>query len=252
MTEPAIRIFKIIEYLANSDDWVSLRPMARELNQDAATVYRILSSMKELGYVRQHPVDSRYQLTLKIASVSARVLDKVQLRQVAHPIMEELTSITNETSHLAILDQHEFVYVHKVDNHQAIRMRSRVGQRGQLHCTAMGKAMLAFLPEAELNQILSSVDFQPMTPNTITSRVRFLEQVDLIRQQGYALDDEENEVGIRCIGAPVFDYACHVAGALSISGWTITVTPERVPLLADLVLQASRKISKDFGYIPIN
>lgn len=248
MSEPVIRTFKIIEYLANSDDWVSLRAMARELKLDAATVYRILSGMKEIGYVQQHPVDSRYQLTLKIASVSARVLEKVQLRQVADPIMEELTTLTNETSHLAVLEGCEFVYIHKVDNHQAIRMRSRVGQHGQLHSTSMGKSILAFLPEAERNQILSSIDFRQVTPNTITNKPQFMEQLDLIRSQGYAIDDEENEIGIRCIGAPVFDHAARVAGAVSISGWTISLTRERVPFLADQVLHASQKISQALGF----
>jgi IclR family acetate operon transcriptional repressor len=162
--------------------------------------------------------------------------------------MEELTSLTNETSHLAILDGCEFVYIHKVDNHQAVRMRSRVGQRGQLHSTSIGKSILASLPEGDLNQILPCIDFRPITPNTITNRTRFLEHLDHIRNQGYAIDDEENEVGIRCIGAPIFDHACRVAGAVSISGWTITVTRERVPLLAAQVLNASQKISQDYGF----
>ena len=199
--------------------------MARDLNISAASAYRSLSSLKELGYVRQHPQDSKYQLTLKIAWVSAQVLENVQLRQIAHPFLQDLTSATNETAHLAVLEGSEFVYIDKVDNTQAMRMRSRVGQRGQLHCTAAGKSMLAFMPEPELLPLLKRLKFQPVTEHTITDPGKFREHLGQVRRLGYAVDDEENEVGIRCIGAPIYDHAGRLAGALSMSGWTITMTP---------------------------
>src|SRR5512135_2603848 len=154
MADATSRLFQIIEFLACSKEWVSLRTMARELHISAASAYRSLNSLKELGYVRQHPQDSKYQLTLKIAWVSAQVLENVQLRQIAHPFLQSLTSLTNETTHLAVLDGPEFVYIDKVDNTQAMRMRSRVGQRGQLYCTAAGKSMLASLPEREAAGII--------------------------------------------------------------------------------------------------
>lgn len=249
MSDLVLRTFKVIEYLSNVDDWASLRPMARDLAIDPATMHRILTGLKEIGYVRQHPSDSRYQLTLKIAAISARLLEKSQLRQIAHPIMEDLTLKTNETSHLAILEGMDFVYIHKVDNQQAVRMRSRVGQRGQLHSTSVGKSILAFIPEEDLNKILPRIDFRSVTPNTITDIHCFKDQLNSIRTVGYAVDDEENEVGIRCIGAPIFDHIGRVAGALSVSGWTISVTRERVPELAVQVLLASQRISKDLGWI---
>lgn len=248
MNNNVARIIQIIEYLATSNEWVSLRTMARDLGINAAATYRILNSLKEIGYVQKHPVDSRYQLTLKIAWVSAQVLEKVQLRQVAHPFMEHLTWLTNETTHLAILDGNEFVYIDKVDNKQAMRMRSRVGQRGQLHSTAVGKSLLAFLPETELPKFLARLSFQPVTDNTITDKNKLLEQIEKVRKLGYATDDEENEIGIRCIGSPIFDHTGRLVGALSISGWTITVTPERIPQLAMELVETSQKISKELGY----
>lgn len=248
MSEPTTRVFKILEYLAASDDWVSLRSMSRDLEIDAATAHRVLNAMKEMGYVQKHPIHSTYQLTLKIASISANVLERVQLRRIAGPMMEHLTSITNETTHLAILDGHEFVYINKVDNKQAVRMRSRVGQRGQLYCTAVGKAMLACLSDIDLQPILAGIDYQPLTRNTITGEKVLLEQLEQIRHQGWAIDDEENELGIRCIGSPIFDHAGRLAGALSISGWTITMTRERVARLASELIDASMAISRDLGY----
>jgi DNA-binding IclR family transcriptional regulator len=171
------------------------------------------------------------------------------LRQIAHPFLEHLTSITNETTHLAVLEGNEFVYIDKVDNKQAVRMRSRVGQRGQLYCTAAGKSLLAFQPEVQLRQILARLNFKPVTEHTITDPKKFQGQLVQIRQVGYALDDEENELGIRCIGSPIYDHAGRLAGALSISGWTITMTRERVPQLAPELILTSQKISKELGFI---
>ncbi len=248
MADSTTRLFQIIEFLACSKDWVSLRTMARELKISAASAFRGLNTLKELGYVRQHPQDSKYQLTLKIAWISAQVLENVQLRQIAHPFMQTLTSLTNETTHLAILEDREFVYIDKVDNTQAMRMRSRVGQRGQLHCTAAGKSMLAFMPEAERLSVVKRLKFQPLTENTIVDSEKFLEHLRKVKRLGYAVDDEENEMGIRCIGAPIYDHARRLAGALSISGWTITMTRERIPQLAPELIQTCQRISNELGF----
>ncbi len=248
MADSTSRLFQIIEFLACSHDWVSLRTMARELHISAASAYRGLNSLKELGYVRQHPQDSKYQLTLKIAWVSAQVLENVQLRQIAHPFLQRLTSLTNETTHLAVLEDREFVYIDKVDNTQAMRMRSRVGQRGQLHCTAAGKSMLAFMPERDMQALVKRLKFQPVTGNTITEPAKFIEHLTRVRRLGYAVDDEENEMGIRCIGSPIYDHAGRLAGALSISGWTITITRERIPQLAPELMQTCQRISNELGF----
>ena len=248
MTDSSFRLFQIIEYLAKSKDWVSLRIMSRDLHISAAAVYRMLTSLEEIGYVRQHPEDSKYQLTLKIAWISAQVLDNIQLRSVAHPFMTELATLTNETTHLAVLQDTEFVYIDKVDHSQSIRMRSRIGQRGKLICTAVGKSILAFLPPDELERVLSHLKFEANTPNTITDVTKFREHLCLVREQGYAVDDEENEVGIRCLGAPIFDHMGELAGAMSISGWTISMTPERVLNLAPELISVCMKISRELGY----
>ena len=123
MADAISRLFRIIEYLANHNDWVSLREMARELHISAASAYRALNSLRDIGYVRQDSQDSRYQLTLKMAWVSAQVLEHVQLRQIAHPFLQHLTSVTNETTHLAVREGTEFVYIDKVDNSQAVLAR---------------------------------------------------------------------------------------------------------------------------------
>ena len=248
MADSVARVFQIIEYLAGAKDWVSLREMARELHISPASAYRALNSLKDIGYVRQHPQDGTYQLTLKMAWISAQLLENVQLRQIAHPFLQELTSATNETTHLAVLEGTEFVYIDKVDNAQAVRMRSRVGQRGRLHCTAVGKAMLAFLPEAEREAALQHLQFQTATEHTLTDAAAFRQELQKVRTLGYAVDDEENEVGIRCVGAPIYDHTGRLTAAVSVSGWTITMTPERIPGLAPQLVRTCRRISAELGF----
>lgn len=248
--ESVVRAFAIIEHLAECDDWVALRTLARDLGLVPATAYRFLATLKDLGYVQQQPEDSRYQLTLKFAWVASRVLERTHLRRVAHPAMEHLTAVCNETTHLAVLEGREIVYIDKVDNVQAVKMRSRIGTRGYIHSTAVGKSIVAFLPEEEREEILAGLAFAPLTRNTIADAGRFFTHLSQIRRRGYAVDDEENEVGIRCVGVPVFDHAGRVAGAVSISGWTITMTPERLPQLASTLQDACQQISKELGFVP--
>ena len=248
--ESVARAFAIIEYLAGCEDWVALRTLARDLGLVPATAYRFLATLRELGYVQQQPDDSRYQLTLKFAWVASRVLERTQLRRVAHPSMEHLTAVSNETTHLAVLEGREIVYIDKVDNVQAVKMRSRIGTRGCIHSTAVGKSIVAFLPQGEREEMTAGLEFSRMTKNTIADAGRFSAHLAEIRRRGYAVDDEENEVGIRCVGVPVFDHAGRVAGAVSISGWTITMTPERLPQLASTLQDACQQISKELGYIP--
>lgn len=249
--ESILRAFDIVEYLARCDDWVGLRVLARALDLDPATAHRFLTSLKDLGYVQQHPDDSRYRLTLKFAWLGARVLEQLELPVIARPLMEHLTTVSNETTHLAVLDDDQIMYIEKIDNWQAMQMRSRVGSRGRVHSTAVGKACLAFLPDDEREALLARLTLTPLTKNTLTDPDSLRAQLDAARSRGYSVDDEENEIGIRCVGAPVFDHSGHVAAAVSISGWTITMTRERLPDLAADLQQACRAISKELGYFPV-
>lgn len=248
--ESVLRVFAVIEYLAERDDWVGLRTLARDLDLVPATAHRYLTSLKHLGYVQQHPQDSRYQLSLRIVSIASRVLERIHLQHIVRPWMKELTAIINETTHLAVLDGREIVFIEKVDSNQAVQMRSRAGSRAHLHSTASGRALLAFLPDDERDSILADLELPALTSNTITDRSALIEQLELIRERGYAMDDEENEVGIRCVGVPIFDHTGHVAGAISISGWKITMTLERLPELALRLQDTCRAISRELGHVP--
>lgn len=248
MNDSIARLFSVIEYLAESKDWVSLRTMSRDLDLSAASTYRILDSLKKLDYVRQEDNSSRYKLGMKIAGISSKVLANNDINQVARPFLQKLTSLTNETAHLAALDGREIVYLDKVDTPQAMSMRSRIGQHARLNTTAVGKAILANLPEAKYKQLVKDLEFVSITPNTIVDRIQFDQEIDKVRQQGFSVDNEENEIGIRCVGAPIFSFTGKVVGAISISGWIITMTNERLPELAPVIKDLSTKISSALGH----
>lgn len=242
------KIIKVIEYLSDSKEWVSLRTMARDLTLSAASTFRILDSLKQMGYVHQEPDSSKYKLGMKIAGVSSKVLANNSLNQIAHPFLQKLTNLSNETAHLAALDGFEIVYIDKVDTPQAMSMRSRIGQHARLNSTSMGKAILANLPPAEYEAYLQKLEFLPFTPNTIVDRNQFDREINWIRDVGYSVDNEENEIGIRCIGAPIFTFTGKVIGAISISGWIITMTNSRISDLVPVIKDISTKISNAMGY----
>lgn len=246
--QSVLRAFVIVEYLAASHGWVGLRKLARDLGLGPATASRFLASLKEMGYVKQHPVDARYRLTLKFAWIASLLLEQIQLRGVARPWMERLAASSNEAVHLTVIEDGEVVYVDKVNSKQAVEMRSRTGSRACVHSTAAGRAILAFLPAQEREAMLASLALPAMTKKTITEPDALRGHLERVRRQGYAVDDEENEVGIRCVGAPLFDHTGCVVGAVSISGWTITMTPERIPQLAAELQEACRAISSELGY----
>jgi IclR family transcriptional regulator, KDG regulon repressor len=246
--ESVVRAFNIIEYLAETPGWVGPRMLARDLDLDPATALRFLNSLKDLGYVRRDPQKARYQLTLKFAWLGAKLLDKLTLRAVALPFLETLSSATNETTHLAVLDNLQIVYIAKLDTHQPIQMRSRIGNRGYLHSTALGRAILAHLPPDERSALLPLIERPALTEHTLTELNALTEALRLVRECGYAIDNEENEIGIRCIAAPVFDHLGGVIGAVSLSGWTLTMTEERVERLAADLLKTCEDISREMGF----
>jgi IclR family KDG regulon transcriptional repressor len=242
------KTFEIIEFLSRHQNNIGLRDLARELDMPPSTAHRFISSLKDIGYVKQDPKTSKYRLSLKFAWLGSKVLKSVQVADLAKPFMEELTAKTNETTHLGVLDGLELVYVAKTDGNQAINMSSRVGHRGPLYSTAIGKVILAFMPEGERSDVFDQLVISPRTNRTIANTDRLIQQLEDVRRNGYAIDDEENETGIRCIGAPIFNHKGLVVAALSLSGWKVTMTNERMSTLPQDLMITTSKISEELGY----
>lgn len=247
MSQSAHRTLGLLEYLALSGP-SSLSSIATDLKLNKSTAHRFVSALVERGYVQQNPTTRRYSPTPKLVELAYQVLDRIEIRKEVRPFLEELASRSSETAHLAILDGLEIVYMDKVEGSQAVRMASRIGARGLCHTTALGKVLLAALPKEEWANYVKEVGLRPRTARTIIDRDRFLSELERVREVGYAIDDVENEEGIRCVGAPIRDHTGSVAAAMSLSGWTVSMTPERVVELAPLVVDLAAQASDALGH----
>ncbi|WP_161955070.1 IclR family transcriptional regulator [Moorella sp. Hama-1] len=239
---------KVLEALAAAGGGVGLSELSRRLGLNKSTVYRLLTTLKAYGYVDQEAVTERYTLGLKVLDISSSLLDRLDVRAVAHPYLKELAATSQEAAHMVIRDGGEAVYVDKVEGNRTIRMYSQIGRRVALHSTAVGKAMLAFLSQEEVKEIITGRGVPRFTARTIITMAALEAELARVRERGYAIDDSENEEGIRCVGAPIFDHRGRVVAVVSISGPTLHVTPERLPELGRLVRQAGREISRHLGY----
>jgi IclR family KDG regulon transcriptional repressor len=242
------RAFAILERVSLAKRGAGITELASGLDMYKSTVHRVLSTLVRLGYVEQEESTGRYRLGYKLLELSSRLLDSLDVRREALPFLQEMADATNEVVHLVVLDQGQAVYIEKVEGSETIRMHSRVGHRAPVHCTGVGKAILAYLPEEKVRDIVRQYGLKPHTPNTITSEETLMNELEQIRQRGYALDLEENERGIHCIAAPIWDHRGDVVAAVSISGPAMRMQPERLEKLSSYVRDIGLRISARLGY----
>jgi IclR family KDG regulon transcriptional repressor len=221
-----------------------------DIPMDKSTVYRFLVSLIDLGFVYQDPQTEKYGLTLKIFEIGMSVLERLELWREAEPIVEEIARITGETVHLATLDGDELVYLGKVESTRTLRvsMMSRVGRSAPAYCTGVGKILLAYLPGKRLDRILKKEKPVRYTEKTIVRRAHLERELSSIRKKGYAFDNEEHEIGVRCVAAPVRNNNSEVCGAVSVSVPTVRLPDEEIPRYRDIIVQAAEEISKKIGY----
>jgi IclR family transcriptional regulator, KDG regulon repressor len=248
VSRTVLKALDVLETLAYSAQPLSAPEVAERCGLTRPTTYRLISTLAARGYVATGQ-DGRYRLGSKMLSLSKRLIEHAQLPQMARPDLEELCRVTGESVHLAVLEDHEVLYVDKVESVRAAPMYSVVGTRNPLHSTSLGKAILAFLPDNERELLLSRIAYTERTPNTITSRADLEKHLDLVRMNGYAIDDIENEDGIRCVGVPVMGNNGVPIAAISISGPIVRMTQERAIELASALRETGKRISEKFGFV---
>ncbi len=241
------KAINILDILASkADAGVSLVELCTLVEMPKSSTHRYLVTLQELD-LAERKSDDRYYLGTKVVELAGIYLLKSDLRSESQVALDELAEMTGETVHLAVPSGTEVVYIAKVESKHALSMYSHIGARLPMHCTALGKAILAFSNLDVVDSILA----RPMsvrTPNSITSVEALQDELKSIRLRGYALDNEENELGIRCIGAPIFDYTTKPIGAISVSAPRERMDQERCDSLGPLVQEAALKISKRKGY----
>lgn len=246
------RASSILDILGESPQGITIRELSAKIKLPKGTTHRLLSSLSYFGYVRQDPKTRNYFLGLKLVELGNLLLSQLDLRKEAEPFLRDLAEKTKETVHMVFLDRDEIVYIDKVEidhNPSGLRMASRIGLRSPAHSCAVGKVLLSHLPEEELNRIIKEKGLIKRTENTIIDPVRLKEHLESVRSQGYAIDDEENERGIRCVGAPIYNEAGKAVAAVSISGPAFQI-PKKViqDTLKKEVMETALRISKRLGY----
>ncbi len=248
MNNSVLRAIEILEYLALVKRPCDLAVISRDLKMNKSTLHRFLTTLVQEGYVAREDNTKRYRLGAKVAWLAAHFLSAVDVRQVAHPFLEQLAISSEETVHLAVLDRNEIMYIDKVDSQKAVRMASFVGSRAPVHSTSVGKVLLAHQPEAQWEAYIQTTGLAACTPHTITDPTTFMNHLRQVRKQGYAIDQLENEEGICCVAAPIYDHLGKVVAAISITGWNVTMTDVTIEKMIPLVQEGCRAVSKALGY----
>ncbi|MHB1162498.1 MAG: IclR family transcriptional regulator [Chloroflexota bacterium] len=223
--------------------------ISRTLGLTKSTVHRLVTALVKRGYLLQDDDTRKYRLSFRMYEIGCVAVQRLGLHKVAYAVLEELGMQTGETVHISVLSDGAVTYLHSLESTQPVRTHSRLGQRSPVTCTANGKVFLAHSPDTVRQSFLSG-GLPRFTPNTITNMDAFERELADIRLQGYALDREELQEGIRCIAAPIRDHTERVIAALGLSAPAIRMDGDRVAGLAPLLVEAASRVSCGLGYRP--
>jgi IclR family KDG regulon transcriptional repressor len=241
------KVLRILEALQGSSGGLPLKAICDRTGIHKSTAHRFLKHLERERYLIRTEAGA-YLIGPRLSQLSPRGNQEATLQAVARPILWELWKSTQETVNLAVLDQGTVLYVDVIESPHEFRLSSRVGTRRSVHVTALGKALSAFLPTELRENILGSIAFQPATSRTIGNLVQFRQELDKIRRQGYAVDDEEAVQGARCVSAPILNSEGEPIAAVSVSGPVTRVSSNQVAALAGAVTAAARDISVAMGF----
>lgn len=238
----ADRLFLVLETLAETGP-VGMVDLSRMLDLHKSTVHRLLTSLIYMGYVRQDEDTGRYFLSFKLCELSNKILNKLDILDLIRPYLKRLAQLTGETVHFVQLDGTEAVYIYKEESSQnSVRMVSRVGSRIPLYCSGVGKAIAADMTEQQIRSFWENSRIEKLTEHTITDFDEFLSTIHAVRRNGYALDNEENETGVRCIAVSLPDFRGRAKYAFSISAPVGRMTDQRIEELAKILLDTKEEM----------
>lgn len=241
------RAVSVLEILSQSDTPLSLAEICQRMGLHKSTAHRSLMVLERSALI-ERTVENRFRLGLRLHELGNRAVEQNDLPARVHPFSRRLSAQVGETVHLSILENTSIVYLDKMEPEHRVRMACRVGITNPVYCTSMGKAMLAFQPEKSMEQVISKIRFTAFTHKTLRSREALLKSLERVRRRGYAIDDEEIEVGVRCIGAPIFNEHHRPIAAMSISGPSSRITAQSVPEIAGQLLRCCREISASLSW----
>ena len=244
------RSLDILETLSKNKSALGVTEIGKKVGLSKSTVHRTLQTLVWRGYVEKDLDNDLYKLGLKIVELASTLLNDMDIRKIAGPVMEQAATTLEEAVHLVLLDNGEVVYIDtKTSSSKIINMYSRVGRRAPVHATAVGKAMLAFLPEETAIEIIKKRGLRKITETTITDADKLMEHLKKIRIDKIGHDDEENEVGIHCIATPILDYTGLVVGGVSVSGPASRMIEKGLEEMGAIIKKVGEEISTRMGYV---
>ncbi|NOY09687.1 MAG: IclR family transcriptional regulator [Spirochaetes bacterium] len=241
---------KILE-LISQEKSLTVPEISRILDLPKSSTYEIIITLLSAGILEKQHDTNAYHLGPKLVEFGVRAQENLEVRRISRPFLQDLNRELDETVHLTILDDDEVLYVECFESTKSLRTYSVIGVRAPLYCTAVGKAILAMQDRDEIERIILKSGLKRYTENTLTSKDKLLKELKITAERGYAIDDIEHEEGVRCIGAPIFDFSGNVYASISISGPTQRITPEKVPGMGELIKKVALNISKKMGYSPL-
>ncbi|WP_027369957.1 IclR family transcriptional regulator [Desulfovermiculus halophilus] len=233
---------RVLELLAEGGA-MHVSRIAAALGYNRASAHRFVSTLKDLGYVHQN-ADGKYELTFKILELSTKLANRFEIRKNASTFMRRLSAEFHETINLGFLDHCEVVHIDKIDSPELLRPDPEIGSRAPAQATALGKAILAFLPQEELTEFLHLVRWKTPTPTTCSGPGDLMQQLTLIRECGYATDNEELCLGLRCVAVPIFDHREYPRYAISISGPSMRMSAQRMKDMSRELLSVGHSLSR--------
>jgi DNA-binding IclR family transcriptional regulator len=244
------RALSILEAVAARPEGMTNSEISRRLEIPKSSASYILRVLERRGYLWREPGSHRYRLGLELMTLARGVEAGQDMRQAAIPVLRQLADRSRLTAHLGVIEQGQAVYVEKADGPGLIKVNTWPGRRTDAHSTSIGKAIAAFLSDEELEAIARERGLARRTPKTLTSLARLRRDLEQVRARGYAVDDEENNPGVRCVAAPIFDASGRVVASVNVTGTTSQIGDAALPKVADLVRDAARRISQRMGYRP--
>lgn len=241
------RAVGVLNCFSSKRQELRLTEIADELDLNKSTAHGIITTLKYHGLIDQDEETQKYRLGLKLLELGNVVKDSIKIREIAKPYIDEVCNILEETVHLGTLNGIEVVYLDKAESHQSMRIVTTIGSRLPAYCTGVGKAMLAYADEQTILDMLPD-EFEKFTPNTITDKKQLIEQLKKINTQGYSLDNQEHNLGLTCVAAPIFDNLGNAKYSISVSGPSIRMTEDKIKEVIIIVKGAAGEISKKLGY----
>jgi len=242
------RALRILDLFDEYDTELKITEISERMQLHKSTIHSLLKTLQESNYIVQNPENGKYRLGLKLVERGNLVISTMDIRQVAKGYLQDLSKKTGQTTHLGILDGQEGVYIDKVDGEKAVIRYSRIGKRIPLHSSALGKVLLAFQEPKEIKRILEGYAYTRHTENSITSEDELLEELERVNQQGYAIDNLENEQSVRCISVPILNFENKILAAISMSTLISAVNDQQLDAYIKLLKKAGLDLSKKLGY----